>query len=77
MTMIENFYYRKNAKKKYVMKSKPFKWFKIAKPYSFLFTRKLGSIYFSKEYLFTRQKQFPGIFISWEIMTGEFMFPCE
>ena len=46
-------------------------------PYSFLFARKLGSTNFQKEYLFTGKKRLPRVFISWEIMTAEKIFPCK
>ena len=51
--------------------SKPFKCFNIKISYSFLFTRKFREYYFPQEYLFARKKQLPGVFISWEITTGE------
>ena len=37
----------------------------------FFLQKRLARIYFSKEYLFARKKRLPGVFIHWEILTGE------
>ena len=51
--------------------SKPFKCFNIKTSYSFLFTRKFRQYLFSKGVIICQKKQLVGVFLSWEITTGE------